>query len=222
MKTIFLKDKTVIRNADDMLDLVPGSTVVYNSRLARLEWHPPKGGIILSGRKQRGKGDQSEKQEPLMHIKAKVFIQGQENSPWVFRENKDGIRFYNSDSGMHLVKMFKCGEDAVTLANGAIGFTATYCQFNAGSKPDKCIQGNGGDGMLISHCLFKGFRTAVQFGLTNYARKDWYYYASYNRFQRCDVAYKVIRGQLFFNPEDDSYGGAKNVTDNGGRLIGES
>lgn len=206
-KIVFLKNKTEVSedNIKNLESIVRGSSVNYSSSEKAYIWKAPKGGVVLSGKKQKGDGSQKENQEPLMWIKAPIIIRGDKNSPWVIKDNKDGIRFYSDNWGLEEVIFLNSGEDCVTsyAKNGRVYKSI----FIGDSNADKCIQASVANGLEIINNKFYNFETAIQFGLRKYSSKRDLYLAEDNEFINCSTAIRAVKGQL--KEKNNKLNGAK-------------
>lgn len=199
---------------DQLLKLCPGSKLKEQN--GQLIWTPPQGGgAILSGKKQRGKGDQSENQEPLFSAKVPLWLKGTEQSPWIIQDNKDGMRFYSPGWRMSWVRFLNAGEECVTsyARDGLI----EHCTFQGDSNSDKCIQANLAHGLTIRHCHFYRFITGIQAGLTKYAKKSHTTTVEHCSFISVQTPIRAVVGTVI--ESNNAYGAkGRNATDNGGRI----
>lgn len=141
-----LNSESELRNAAKKLK---GSTYSYNNSKKIYVWDL-KGGI-LDGRDQRGDGGQSETQEPLARVKMKLIIKN-----GFIRNNKDGIGFFNQDSGVEKITWLNVGEDAVATHKGAFNFSAIDCEAMNSSKGDKSFQFNESKGLIVRGNTIRG------------------------------------------------------------------
>ena len=201
-------------DAKDLELLVPGSTAYTNNGV--LIWEAPKGGGRLSGKKQEGNGGQDEGQESLFTIERPFWFRGTPARPWLFEENKDGIKFRTDDWRMTHCHWRRPGEDCVTSFGR--GGSITDCTFSADGDSDKCLQLNVCDGARIKRCSFFGFITAIQCGLAKYATVHDRSFVTDCYFDDCACAIKSIKGTVF-ERDNHFYDGENQLkVDNGGRF----
>lgn len=203
-------------NRELLESLVKGSKATYINGI--LMWLPPRGGAILSGKKQKGDGSQKEGQEPLMRIKSPIYIKGTSASPWFVEDNKDGINFMEGSEGsvMENVHFLNSGEDCITIYSGKLKILK--CSFMGDSNSDKCIQANYADGLEVINCIFNNFITGVQCGLRKYAKSSNKSFITSCRFTNVDAPIKAVVGTVIV--KNCKYSNAKtgNVEDSGGKI----
>ena len=179
-------------NARDLERLVPGSKAV--EKAGQLIWTPPRGGHKLSGKKQKGKGDQAEGQESLFTVDRAFWFRGTKASPWYFEDNKDGIKFRAPNWRLSWCHFRFIGEDAVTSMDedGML----EHCTFQGKAGSDKCLQLNFANRVTVDNCRFWRFITAIQCGLEKYSKPYHNSVVSNCKFDDVECAIKAVKGKV--------------------------
>ena len=193
--------------------LVPGSRATWTK--GQIVWTPPAGGHILSGKKQRGDGGQSEGQEPLFAVEVPLWLKGSPSSQWHIVDNKDGIRFRAPGWRLSHCHFRDIGEDAVTSMAGS--GRIDDCTFQGSAKNDKCLQLNVAADVIITRCKFFHFITGIQCGLSKYAQTGDITEIYDCEFDDVQAPIKAIKGIVY--EAGNTFNDYKaNVVDNGGRI----
>lgn len=204
---VYLKNNSNVNSPEDLEKLVKGSKVNYSKLQKTYIWRAPDGGVILSGKKQRGDGGQSEGQEPLITFKESVVLKSSKKNPWLVEDNKDGMRFYGDNWGLDGVFFLNSGEDCVT-SYGEYGFIYRST-FIGDSDSDKIIQANIANGIRITNNRFYNAITAIQCGLRKYSSKNDVFRVENNKFYNCETAIRAVKGKLV--EKNNEFNGAKVV-----------
>lgn len=198
-------------------DLVPGSRAYYSG--GRLTWVPPRDPVVVSGKKQKGGGGQKEGQEALFTFEVPIDLVGTRARPWVFEDNKDGIKFRPGAAGWRIAyaHFLNSGEDCIT--NYADGGTLTDCTFDGDEDSDKCIQANVARGLVITRCRFYRFTTGVQAGLTGHAHPGDVCTVSDCQFDDVRTPLKAVVGTIQHRGNTYRDMATGNKATDGGRLV---
>lgn len=182
-----------IDTPEDLEKLVPGSKAV-KEEAGRYLWIPPLGGVILDGKKQRGKGDQEENQESLFTVNVPLYMRGSKSSPWYIQNNKDGIKINADKCVLKNLIFLNSGEDCITSYGKKLKIR--NCQFQADSNSDKCLQLNVFDGCEVTDCKFIGYITAIQCGLRKYADNKSLGTVKRCSFVNCETGVVSVKGSV--------------------------
>lgn len=151
--------------------------------------HVNLNGIVIDGIKQRGDGDQSERQTPLFRAYIPLVV---ENG--FFTNPKNAATFYKANSGIKNIAISKIGEDGIATSDGAKNFRIENCEFSGAA--DKSIQLNEADGAIITGNTIVGGITGARIGKIDFSSSKDSASCANNTFINVDTAWNVGKVSL--------------------------
>lgn len=164
--------------------------------------HVNLNGIVIDGIKQKGSGNQSERQTPLFRAYIPLVV---ENG--FFTNNKNAATFYKPNSGIRNITLTKIGEDGVATSDGAKNFRIENCEFSGAA--DKSIQLNEADGAIIVNNTIVGGITGARIGKIDFSSSKDVASCANNTFINVDTAWNV--GKISLVVKNDKPNIYKNV-----------